>query len=82
MTATTYGRKGGIGPTYGKKAISYQITMPDGSTKIKRVFNDYGETALATGFSGADGKAPCLVVWPERPAWNGDLGLLIAKRMP
>lgn len=36
---TTYGQKGGEGPTRGKKATTYVVTLPDGSTTKKRDFN-------------------------------------------
>lgn len=36
---TTYGQKGGEGPTRGKKAVTYIVTLPDGTTAQKRDFN-------------------------------------------
>lgn len=38
MRHTTYGRKGGTGTTTGKKALTYLVTLPDGSTAKKRDF--------------------------------------------
>lgn len=35
---TTYGEKGGEGPTRGKKATTYIVTFPDGTTMKKRDF--------------------------------------------
>jgi hypothetical protein len=35
---TTYGQKGGEGPTRGKTATNYIVTLPDGSTAKKRIF--------------------------------------------
>lgn len=39
MRRTTYGQKGGEGPNRGKKATTYIVTLPDGSTAQKRDFN-------------------------------------------
>jgi hypothetical protein len=34
-----YGQRGGDGPTRGKKATTYVVTLPDGSVASKRDFN-------------------------------------------
>jgi hypothetical protein len=34
-----YGQKGGDGPTAGKKATTFIVTLPDGSEASKRDFN-------------------------------------------
>jgi hypothetical protein len=36
---STYGQKGGEGPNRGKKATTYVVTLPDGTTATKRDFN-------------------------------------------
>lgn len=36
---STFGEKGGEGPTRGKKATIYVVTLPDGTTVKKRDFN-------------------------------------------
>lgn len=35
---TTYGQRGGDGPNTGKRAATYEATLPDGTTLTKRVF--------------------------------------------
>jgi hypothetical protein len=35
---TTYGQKGGEGPTRGKKSTLYEVTFPGGGQHNKRVF--------------------------------------------
>jgi hypothetical protein len=76
---TTYGQKGGEGPTRGKKAIVYTGTTPDGTPWKKRVFNERGgDTLIATGFM-YNGK-PSIVVWPGQPEWEGDFGRMVATR--
>lgn len=80
---TTYGQKGGEGPTRGKKAIIYTGTLPDGTPWKKRVFNDRGgETLIATGLTPKDGNGyrMSIVVWPGEPVWEGDYGRMVATR--
>jgi hypothetical protein len=36
---TTYGQKGGMGPTAGKKATTYRVTLADGTVLKKRSFH-------------------------------------------
>jgi hypothetical protein len=45
---TTYGQKGGEGPTRGKTAVTYVVTLPDGTTAKKRDFNP---PASPTGYA-------------------------------
>jgi len=78
---TAYGKKGGEGPTRGKSAIKYGITLPDGTKVTKRVFRDLGEQATATAFRRKDGGIEA-VVWSDKPAWEGDFGILVAERCP
>jgi len=35
---SAYGKRGGEGPTRGKTATTYTVTLPDGSTVKKRMF--------------------------------------------
>jgi hypothetical protein len=52
---TTYGQKGGQGPTAGRKAVTYRATLPDGSVATKRSFHvDSAEAHL--GCYQHDGK--------------------------
>jgi hypothetical protein len=77
---TPYGQKGGEGPTRGKKAIKYAVTLPSGETVVKRVYYDRGSGDLiATGFMH-NGK-PTVVVWAGEPAWEGDFGRLSARKI-
>jgi hypothetical protein len=43
----TYGRKGGEGPTAGKKASTYRVRFPDGTAAEKRVFHAIAPEATA-----------------------------------
>lgn len=36
---TTYGEKGGTGPTAGLKTRRFSVTLPDGETAVKRTFH-------------------------------------------
>jgi len=85
---STYGQKGGEGPTRGKKAIKFRVVLPDGTVLIKRIFAktrwggqlaDAGDTLIATGFM-YDGK-PSVAVWVGEPAWEGEFGRLVATRI-
>lgn len=44
---TSYGQKGGDGPTAGKKAAKYDVTLPNGRTKRKSSFKVYESQAIA-----------------------------------
>jgi len=39
MGQGSYGKKGGAGPTEGRKALSYIVTLPDGVTVTKLSFD-------------------------------------------
>jgi hypothetical protein len=39
VSTTTYGQKGGTGPTAGKKASVYDVMLPDGKTVRKSKFH-------------------------------------------
>lgn len=77
---TTYGQKGGEGPTRGKFAHLYEVTLPDGTKIRKRTFGEYGDSALATALRLKNGKI-LAAVWDGRPAWEGDFGYLTATRI-
>lgn len=36
---TTYGQKGGQGPTRGRKSAAYTVRLPDGTVTLKRTFH-------------------------------------------
>lgn len=40
---SSYGKKGGEGPTRGRKATTYIVTLPDGSVQKKRAFYEMEE---------------------------------------
>jgi len=46
MKTTTYGQKGGEGPTRGRKATTYTATAPDGSVLTKRSYFTSADTAV------------------------------------
>jgi hypothetical protein len=76
------GRKGGESPTRGKKAVTYVVTLPDGSQHKKRVLVAHDvRDHIATAFRD-DGGNIHVQVWvrgvvPETA--EGDLGRLVAK---
>jgi hypothetical protein len=38
MKTTTFGKKGGVGPTRGLRATRYVVTLPDGKTAWRRSY--------------------------------------------
>ena len=79
---TTYGQKGGEGPTRGKTAAIYEATLSPwqgGHVVRKRTFRVTTPTAIATGFMS--GGKPRIVVWAGEPVWEGDFGRLVARRV-
>lgn len=58
----TYGRKGGEGPTAGKKAATYRVRFPDGTSAEKRVFHAIQPQATAFIYEH-DGKWYCAGVY-------------------
>lgn len=50
---TTYGQKGGEGPTKGLKATTYSITTPDGKCHRKRTFSTNNAIAVAECYEHA-----------------------------
>jgi hypothetical protein len=74
-----YGQKDGDGPTAGKVASVYQITLPDGRVFKKRKFDVHTERAIATA-DEHNGKV-IVAVWSGEPAWEGDFGRLEAIRI-
>lgn len=81
---TTYGRKGGEGPTRDKTASVYEVTLPPqlgGRTIRKKSFKLTADTAIATGFNSNITGKPLIVVWPDAPAWEGTFGRLTARRV-
>jgi hypothetical protein len=79
---TTFGQKGGTGPTLGKKAAVYEVTLPDGRMFQKRKFGLDADTLIATAYRyGAGRDEVDAMVWPGEPAWEGDFGRLVAKRI-
>lgn len=73
------GCKGGTSATAGKRATTYTVALPDGSTVQKRSFYVDSDSAIATGFMH-QGK-PVVAVWPGQPTWEGDFGRLTATRV-
>lgn len=75
-----YGQKGGDGPNQGKKATTYEVTLPDGRKFKKRIFNSDKDKLIATAFLDRDQKVH-VAVWIDEPAWEGDFGRLQAKKI-
>ncbi len=48
---TTYGQRGGEGPTGGKTAITYTGEFPTGERFTKRTFDDLGSHAVVYAFT-------------------------------
>lgn len=85
-----FGKSGGAGPTRGRTAAVYEVTLPDGRVMRKRKFGDarnpnptFPDTAPASVCGLADvGRLPSIVVWLDRaPAWVGDVPGLTARRI-
>jgi hypothetical protein len=78
-----YGRKGGTSATAGKKATTFLIDMPDGSTKRKRSYFVHDETALAPVFEH-DGVWHTTGIYPVgeplHPNFNRNHTILTARR--
>lgn len=55
---TTYGQKGGTGPTAGRKARTYEAVAPDGSTLRKRSFVASAPAAILFAYQDAAGWHP------------------------
>jgi hypothetical protein len=49
--STTYGQKGGEGPTRGRKAITYEGVFPTGERFTKRSFDVNESTAVVYAFT-------------------------------
>lgn len=47
-----YGQKGGIGPTAGRTAATYEVTFPDGTTARKRSYFVDADDAQYAKFLG------------------------------
>jgi hypothetical protein len=74
-----YGQRGGDGPNTGKKATVYQVILPDGRQFKKRMYNSQKEELIATAFVH-EGKVR-VAVWMDEPAWEGEFGRLVAKKI-
>ena len=75
-----YGKKGGEGPTAGKLAATYRVTLPSGETVYKTRFKEpCPATLVATAFV-YEGKH-LIGLWPGHVAWEGDYGRLVATRI-
>lgn len=76
---TSYGKKGGTGPTRGLVAATYLIRL-NGITYTKRNYFARGTeppgTMIATGFMHLG--RPKFVLWTDKPIWEGDFGRLTA----
>jgi hypothetical protein len=76
---TSYGQRGGDGPTAGQTFAIYEVEVPDVGTLRKRTLCCTADTVIATGFMH-NGKAH-VVVWEDQPAWEGEFGRLTARRV-
>lgn len=48
---TTYGEKGGEGPTRGQTASVYELIAPDGSVHRKRSFHVHSDDVIGIGYT-------------------------------
>lgn len=77
MKATTYGQRGGTGPTKDKKFVTYRGVFPDGNTFSKRTLQAQGDKAQAAiyYFAGHPGDGVqatgwfCAAVYDVLPEW-------------
>lgn len=67
---SSYGKRGGEGPTRGQKASTYSFTFPDGTTGKKRSFHVHDEKATVAVYQH-EGKwyAAGIVPSNDIPAW-------------
>lgn len=78
--ASPYGKRGGEGPTAGRRASVYEATAPDGTVLRRRSFK----------FHEAEGPMAChehAGVWYEqgvyaaRPDWAGEATVMVPARL-
>ncbi len=67
---TTYGQKGGEGATKGKKATTYEATLPDGTKITKRGFIATGDEAWIAYYYDRDGKVRASAVRAKPEQWG------------
>jgi hypothetical protein len=70
VKVTTYGQRGGEGPTRGKTAAIYLVTFPDGTTATKRSFQVHDDHAWA-GIYQHEGKWYVAGIRAESADWPG-----------
>lgn len=64
---TSYGQRGGEGPTRGKKSVTYTVTLPDSTVVTKRAFGNFTQP---TGYAyQLDGKWHVAGI-NEKDAWH------------
>lgn len=86
MKTTTYGQRWGMGPTAGKKAATYLVRLPDGTTQTKRSFSVSDITAYAVVSKRAHGDGWHVTVWDTRSmaeyiaGQSADTLILVADR--
>lgn len=66
-----YGRRGGDGPTAGKKAAKYDVTLPNGMTTRKSSYKVYDPQAIAVCYQsrGEWFVNTIISMTEETPAW-------------
>lgn len=73
MNGTTYGQKGGDGPTSGLKATTYEVTLPDGRLVRKRSFQVSSPEALAMCYRDGNGAWAVSGIVEEARDWPGQV---------
>lgn len=67
---STYGRKGGDGPTAGKKRALYEVVLPDGTNIQKPSFKVTDEKAIAVCYEHKNAWFVSAIVSPNAiPDW-------------
>jgi len=66
----TYGQRGGVGATRGKKASTYEATLPDGTVVQKKSFHVDTPAAWMSTYQTTDNKWHAGGIYAETKGWE------------
>jgi hypothetical protein len=75
-----YGCSGGTSATAGRKATTYVVTFPDGTTATKRSYFDDAPEAVAMIYQSRDGKWRVSAIRAEAQNWPGQQAVKAVRR--
>lgn len=78
---STYGRRGGDGPTAGKKASTYTAILPDGRKARKRSYDVHTDEAIMMVYQDRQSAWHVAAVKPLGTVWASDYTPLSARRV-